>query len=65
MIGYLRGQVTHIFLDACFIDVHGVGYRVYASQATLAQLEQGQEAMLYTYMNVREDALQLYGFITE
>ena len=25
MIGYLRGQVTHIFLDACFIDVHGVG----------------------------------------
>ncbi len=65
MIGYLRGTVTHIFSNQCYIDVHGVGYRVYISDATRAHLRDGESSQLFTYLNVREDAMQLYGFLSE
>lgn len=65
MIGYLKGVISHIFVNSCFIDVHGVGYRTYAPASTLDTLCVGQEAMLYTYMSVREDAIVLYGFATQ
>lgn len=65
MIGYLKGVISHIFINSCFIDVHGVGYRTYAPASTLDTLCVGQEAMLYTYMSVREDAIVLYGFATQ
>lgn len=65
MIGYLKGVISHIFVNSCFIDVHGVGYRTYAPASTLDTLCVGQEAMLYTYMSVREDAIILYGFATQ
>ena len=65
MIGYLKGVISHIFVKSWFIDVHGVGYRTYAPASTLDTLCVGQEAMLYTYMSVREDAIVLYGFATQ
>lgn len=65
MIGYVRGIVTHLFNDACYIDVHGVGYRVYVPTTTRQQLVEGKEFTLFTYTNVREDAIQLYGFSSE
>lgn len=65
MIGYLKGVISHIFVNSCFIDIHGVGYRTYAPASTLDTLCVGQEAMLYTYMSVREDAIVLYGFATQ
>lgn len=65
MIGYLKGVISHIFVNSCFIDVHSVGYRTYAPASTLDTLCVGQEAMLYTYMSVREDAIVLYGFATQ
>lgn len=65
MIGYLRGSISHIFLDSCYIDVNGIGYRVYISETTRLQLMEGERVQLYTYLNVREDAMQLFGFLTE
>lgn len=65
MIGFLRGTIARLKADSCLIDVHGVGYRVSISDATRRELAQGKEAQLYTYLSVREDALQLYGFRTE
>ena len=65
MIGYVRGIVTHLFKESCYVDVHGVGYRVYVPTTTRQQLIEGHEATLFTYLNVREDAMQLYGFWTE
>lgn len=62
MIGYLHGTITELFPDSCFIDVKGVGYHTLISSTTRSRLKKGQEAMVYTYLNVREDALQLYGF---
>lgn len=65
MIGYVKGIVSHIFSNSCFIDVHGVGYRTYAPASTLDTLTVGRESLLYTYMSVREDAILLYGFATQ
>ena len=65
MIGYLEGVISHLFANSCFIDVHGVGYRTYAPASTLDILRVGEEALLYTYMSVREDAIVLYGFATQ
>lgn len=62
MIGYLRGKVTHLFSEYCFIDVGGVGYRVFIPSSTRQELGLGGDALLFTYLNVREDALLLYGF---
>lgn len=65
MIGFLRGKVEYISMDYCLLDVGGVGYRVFVSGNTRSQLKNGQEAMLYTYLSVREDAMLLYGFLTQ
>lgn len=64
MIGYICGQATHLFTDHCFINAHGVGYRLYISSATRQKLVIGETVTLFTYLNVREDALLLYGFFT-
>ena len=64
MIGYVRGQVSHLFAEYCFVDVQGIGYRLCISNATRQKLTVGQVATLFTYLNVREDAHLLYGFFT-
>ncbi|WP_378955633.1 Holliday junction branch migration protein RuvA [Pelosinus sp. sgz500959] len=65
MIGYLRGTITHLFADHCFIDVQGVGYRVFIPGATRQKLSIGKVSLLFTHMHVREDAMLLYGFYSE
>lgn len=62
MIGYLKGEITHVCADFCFINVGGVGYRVFVPESTRKKLAVGQAATLFTYLSVREDALMLYGF---
>lgn len=65
MIGYLKGTIAHIAVDHCFIDVQGVGYRVFIPGATRQKLSIGKVSSLFTHMYVREDAILLYGFYTE
>lgn len=64
MIGYLKGTVTHLFNEHCFIDVQGVGYRVFVPASTRQQLGVGAAVTLFTHFSVREDAMLLYGFLT-
>ena len=54
MIGYLQGKITYIASDFCFIDVHGVGYRVFISTNTRAKLHLNEDIKLFTYLGVRE-----------
>ena len=63
MIGYIRGKVTALFKDSCFLEAGGIGYRIFISDKTRQQLASGEEAKLLTYMAVREDAILLYGFL--
>lgn len=62
MISLLTGTIAYTALDHVVIDCHGVGYQVFAPARTLASLQTGQGAKLFIVTNVREDAINLYGF---
>lgn len=65
MIGKISGVLDYVAEDHAMIVVAGVGYEVYASPKTLARLpEPGGRAALYTDLVVREDLMQLLGFVT-
>ena len=62
----LQGKLTRAEPALAVIVCGGVGYKCYISHTTLGQLPSvGQEAFLYTYLAVREDAMDLYGFAEE
>lgn len=65
MYYYVRGEVAHIAPYLAVIDCGGVGYACRTTQNTLSYLKRGQQAKLYTHLNVREDAMELYGFYSE
>ncbi|HEV3480518.1 MAG TPA: Holliday junction branch migration protein RuvA [Gaiellaceae bacterium] len=62
MIAQLTGRVVGRRLDSVVLDVGGVGYLLLATRRALAKAQSGEEVKLDTYLHVREDALQLYGF---
>lgn len=64
MIAYVRGKLVSAALDQVIVDVGGLGYRIHTPASILGQLpEVGEEVLLHTHFNVREDAQQLYGFV--
>ena len=65
MYAYLKGKLEETTPDNVVIEVSGVGYNVKVSESTISMLPSiGSEVKLYTYTMVREDAFQLYGFLT-
>lgn len=61
----LTGKLIHTEAHLAVINCGGVGYKCMTTLTTLSCLEPvGSEATLYTYLNVREDALDLFGFYT-
>ncbi|MFC6883101.1 MULTISPECIES: Holliday junction branch migration protein RuvA [Actinomadura] len=62
MIAFVSGRVAAAGPDGAVIDVHGVGFSVQCTPATLAGLRVGDEARVPTSMVVREDSLTLFGF---
>ena len=62
MISRLRGQLADRTPDGFVLDVNGVGYLLAATPGAVRAAESGGEATVETYLHVREDALQLYGF---
>ena len=65
MFYYLNGTVAHIGPYLAVIDCGGVGYACRTTNHTLTGLTRGAQAKLYTYLHVREDIFELYGFSTE
>jgi Holliday junction DNA helicase RuvA len=64
MFYYLRGKITVLEPYLAVVDCSGVGFACNTSMRTLSTLKVGQEATLYTYCNIREDAFDIYGFAT-
>lgn len=65
MISFLRGELAAVEEDKAVIDVGGVGYGVFMSGQALSLLPPvGNEVKIYTHLNVKEDAMQLFGFLT-
>jgi Holliday junction DNA helicase RuvA len=62
MIGYLRGKIISKKPTKLLVDVNGVGYLVNISISTFEKIADKEEASLYTYLSVRESAMDLYGF---
>ena len=62
MISRLRGVPAGRTVDGLVLDVGGVGYLVAATPSALRRADDAREVTLETYLHVREDALQLYGF---
>lgn len=66
MISYLAGKAIKITDKYIVLNVNGVGYKVFLSGSDLDKIQQNKDDVkVYTHLNVREDALDLYGFLTE
>ena len=65
MIAFLRGRVLNKQPNLIIVDVQGVGYQVHVPLSTYYDVgEEGADVALRVYTHVREDVLQLYGFLT-
>lgn len=66
MYSYIRGVLTDVEENLVVIEAGGIGYNIYTTAQTFDYLPSvGDELKLYTYLNVREDAMLLYGFLTK
>lgn len=64
MIAYLNGIVESVSETRLVLDVNQVGYQIFISSRDAAEMPgRGEMVKIYTYLNVKEDALQLYGFL--
>lgn len=61
----LRGTIAETSDRLAVLDVNGVGYKVFVTDDSVHTLKKGQEALFWTYLAVREDALDLYGFLSK
>lgn len=64
MIGMLHGRVESVDMSSALIEVGGVGYETRMPSADLASMHAGQEVKVYTSLNVSQDAITLFGFLT-
>jgi len=66
MIAYIKGTVEQVTEQSAVLETQGIGYIVNASSATLSRLPpKGKEAQLFTYMQVKEDDISLFGFLSQ
>ena len=65
MFYYVSGIVAEIEANLAVIDCGGVGYACATTNYTLSQLRKGEKAKLFTYLNVKEDGVDLFGFFTQ
>ena len=65
MIAYLKGEVVEIEEDKLILECGTIGYNISMPASALdGTLRPGQEVKIHTHLHVREDAMQLYGFLT-
>ena len=63
MISYVSGIVEYVDTEKVIVDNHGIGISVFMTNDDLSVIGEGEEVKLHTYFNVKEDAMQLYGFL--
>ena len=65
MIAYLKGKVIDRFDGGVVLENNGIGYEIFCSSAAFARLCENGEGGVYTYFQVREDGVALFGFDTK
>ncbi|MEI6581022.1 MAG: Holliday junction branch migration protein RuvA [bacterium] len=63
MIGNIRGKITLKTDKFLIVETNGVGYKINVSQDTISKISTGADAFVWTHLHVREDILDLYGFL--
>ncbi len=64
MISYLKGKISYKLKGKVIIEVNNIGYSVFVSENFFNDLKVDTETQIFTFQNVKEDALDLYGFKT-
>ena len=65
MISYIKGELTDILSDLIVVETGGVGYNIFVPVSVIDGLPSiGDEIKIYTYLNVKEDEMSLFGFLT-
>ena len=62
MIAFVRGTAVDMTENSVIVEAGGIGYEIYMTGTDLSQIHMEEEVKIHTYFNVREDAMQLYGF---
>ncbi|MCA9353595.1 Holliday junction branch migration protein RuvA [Candidatus Nomurabacteria bacterium] len=65
MIGVIRGEIIEKDGKRIIVDTGGVGYSIYMTETDIISTKIGESVFLYTYMAVKENAIELYGFFEE
>ncbi len=63
MIGFIKGTIEDIEEDRAVVDCNGIGYNIFMPSSVLANISIGATVKIYTYLAVREDAMNLFGFL--
>lgn len=64
MLGYIKGKVLHSSDGTVLLENNGIGYEVLCSGAAYAKLISDGQGEVYTYLQVREDGVSLFGFVS-
>ncbi|MBO5387672.1 MAG: Holliday junction branch migration protein RuvA [Lachnospiraceae bacterium] len=65
MLAYIMGKIEDIDTDYLVVDNNNVGFKILTSANVISKLSLHEERTIYTYMNVREDDISLFGFLTK
>lgn len=66
MYGHFKGIVEYVLSDRVVLDVNDVGYEIYMPQSEILKLNDKKDKVkIYTYLNVREDEMKLFGFLSQ
>lgn len=65
MISYIKGELTQVFEDTVVVETNGIGYNIRVPGSVLDRLPSvGSSVRIYTYLYVKEDAMNLFGFLS-
>ena len=66
MLSYIIGEVAEISADTVVVENNGIGFNIKTSAMTIDSLPPvGDMVRIYTYLHVREDAMQIFGFLSK
>ncbi|MBQ8318211.1 MAG: Holliday junction branch migration protein RuvA [Lachnospiraceae bacterium] len=65
MFSYIKGKIEDIDIDYIVVDNSGIGFKIMTSANVISKVSLHEDRTVYTYMNVREDDISLYGFLSK
>lgn len=64
MFSYIKGKLVSKLVNYIIVEVGGIGFKIFMSTSSISKLNENEEVKIHTYMQVKEDDISLYGFIT-